>query len=193
MGTSNALIFTGLAHYELSDKARIVGSIDAMLNEAASGSLPAGNYLDLNLGYALRPILDDRLNILAKYRYLYDMVDQSIDNSGTPKKIQQSRVFSIDAEIDLSPRWTIGGKLGGRLTMRAPDAASPLADNNAWLAVGNARYHFVHDWDVLIEGRTLTTVQAGTSDFGAVVGVHKQVGENIMLGGLSTSGHSRMT
>ena len=97
MGTSNALIFTGLAHYELSDKARIVGSIDAMLNEAASGSLPAGNYLDLNLGYALRPILDDRLNILAKYRYLYDMVDQSIDNSGTPKKIQQSRVFSIDA------------------------------------------------------------------------------------------------
>lgn len=160
-----------------------------MLIEAAGGSLPADNYLDLNFGYALRPIVDDRLNILAKYRYLYDMVDQSTDNSSTPKQMQQSQVFSIDAEYHLSPRWTIGGKLGGRLTLIAPDAASPLADTNGWLAVVNARYHFVHDWDVLIEGRTLTTVQAGTSDFCAVVGVNKQFGENVMVvGGVQLRG-----
>jgi hypothetical protein len=63
------------------------------------------------------------------------------------------------------------------------DADSPFVSNDAWLAVATARYHIVNEWDVLLEMRNLTTIQADTSDFGALVGVYKQVGENVMIGG----------
>jgi hypothetical protein len=181
-GTVDTILLTGLARYELSNEARIVADLDAMFNDTASESLPEGTYVDLSLGYAFRPILDDRLNILAKYQYLDDMVGQQIDGSDLAP-LQRSHVFSLDAEYDLSPRWTIGGKIGGRFGDSAADEDSDFVTNDAWLAVANARYHLVHDWDVLVEGRNLTTIQSGTANFGAVVGVYKQIGQHVMVGG----------
>ena len=97
--------------------------------------------------------------------------------------LQRSHIFSIDAEYDVSPRWTLGAKLGGRLADSAVDADSPFVSNDAWLAVATARYHIVNEWDVLMEVRNLTTLQADTTNLGALVGVYKQVGENVMIGG----------
>ncbi|PZR01126.1 MAG: hypothetical protein DI533_10105 [Cereibacter sphaeroides] len=181
-GTLDTYLLTGLARYELTNEARIVADLEAMFNETASESLPEGDYFDLSLGYAFRPILNDRLNVLAKYEYLNNMVDQLVDDEGNTEPLQRSQVLSLDAEYDLSPRWTIGGKIGGRLSKSAPDQNSAFSDNDAWLVVANARYHLVREWDLLIEGRNLTTVQGGTSNFGTVIGAYKQIGEHVMLG-----------
>jgi hypothetical protein len=45
----------------------------------------------------------------------------------------------IDASYDLDRNWTLGGKLGDRSTQSAADGSSVFTDNNAWLAVANAR------------------------------------------------------
>jgi hypothetical protein len=96
--------------------------------------------------------------------------------------IQRSNVFSIDAEYDLSNVWTIGGKLGFRLTESAPDAEVALSANDAWLVVANARYHLVNEWDVLVEARNLTAVDSETSNFGVLAGAYKQLGPHVEVG-----------
>ena len=45
--------------------------------------------------------------------------------------------------------------MGGRWGQSSPDDTIPLADNDAYLGVINARYHLTHKWDLLIEGRYL--------------------------------------
>jgi hypothetical protein len=127
--------------------------------------------------------LDDQLNLLARYQYLDDMFGQDVEGDVGEGPLQRSHIFSIDAEYDVSQRWTLGAKLGIRLAESAVDADSPFLQNDAWLAVATARYHIVNEWDVLVEARNLTTDQADTADFGALVGVYKQVGENVMIGG----------
>jgi hypothetical protein len=181
-GRVDTVLLSGQARYRLNDAARIVAEVEALHNEAGTDALPQGSYLDAAIGYALRPVLDDRLNLLARYRYLRDEVDQQLDGRATRAPLQRSHVFSIDAEYALSPRWTLGGKLGGRLSETAADAASAFARNDAWLAVVNARYHLVHEWDVLVEARRLGAVEGGTSATGAVLGVYRQIGPHVMLG-----------
>ncbi|MCX7301086.1 MAG: hypothetical protein NTX73_12070 [Rhodobacterales bacterium] len=182
VGTVNTLLFSGLMRYDLTSQDRIVANLDAMFNNTETESLPQGNYVNFITGYALRPILDDRLNVLAKYQYLDDMVAQTFDDRGNMVPIQRSNVFSIDAEYDLSNVWTIGGKLGFRLTESAPDAEVALSANDAWLAVANARYHLVNEWDVLVEARNLTAVDSETSNFGVLAGAYKQLGPHVEVG-----------
>jgi hypothetical protein len=149
------------------------------ISNLGSGAVPAGGLAR----YALRPILDERLNLLAKYQYVYDMYGQEIDGAVTRGPRQRSHVASIDADYDLSTRWTLGGKVGMRLSEAAAVEEEEFAKNDALLTVVNARYHLVHNWDVLLEGRSLVAEQAGTADLGAVVGAYRQFGEKVMLGG----------
>ena len=133
------------------------------------------------LGYACRPVEDDRLNVLARYRYLYDLygLRDATDEDGL---CQRSHVMSIDASYDLDRNWTLGGKLGYRSTQSAADGSSAFTDNNAWLAVANARYHLVHDWDALIEVRSLGLEAAGTTQTGVLGAVYKHLGNNVKVG-----------
>lgn len=179
----NTILLSGLLRYEFSDQSRIVADLDAMFNDAGSETLPEGDYSDLVIGYAFRPILDDQVNLLVRYQYLDDMFGQAVDGDLGEGPLQRSHVFSFDAEFDVSPRWTLGAKLGGRLAESAVDADSPFASNDAWLAVATARYHIVNEWDMLLEARNLTAIQADTANFGALVGVYRQVGQAVMIGG----------
>ena len=127
----------------------------------------------------------DRLNVLLRYRYLYDMYGQKVDAGGgvlTDRPRQRSHVFSVDADYDLNERWSIGGKLGFRLSDTSPDSTSAFVANDAVLAIANARYHLVHNWDILLEARSLQIRQAKTTDFGLLAAVYRHFGNNMKLG-----------
>jgi hypothetical protein len=133
-------------------------------------------------GYALRPVTNERLNILISYRYLFDDVGQRLDDVDRLGPRQRSHIGNLAVSYDLNPQWTLGGKIGFRLSETAADDVSPFVANDAWLAVANARYHLVHDWDALIEVRALGTVQGETRDIGVLGAVYKQVGNNLQIG-----------
>lgn len=179
--TADTLLLTTSAQYKFDEVQRLVFSADIARTETAQSPLVDGNYADVVLGYAYRPIEDDRLNILARYRYLYDLYGLR-DAGEIDGPRQKSHVLSVDASYDVSRTWTIGGKLGYRSAQTAPDGSSAFAQNNAWLAVANARYHLVHDWDVLLEMRGLGLEQAGTKDIGVLGAVYKHMGNNLKIG-----------
>jgi hypothetical protein len=179
---TDAVLLSGNVTYQVDDARRWLLSFDVADTDTTGSSVLSGTYAKATLGYAFRPVNNDRLNVLARYTYLYDLYGQRLDGVDTPGPRQKSHVFSIDATYDLSDRWEVGGKVGLRLSESAPDAATPLAQNDASLLVVNARYNLTYQWDVLLEARHLRATQAGLSDTGGLVTVSRQIGENFNLG-----------
>lgn len=168
--------------YEVDAARRWLFAAELADAKTDNSSTLSGTYAKATFGYAFRPVDNDRLNLLARYTYLYDMYGQRLDNTDTPGPRQKSHVFSIDATYDLNQQWEIGGKLGFRLSESSPDGVIALARNDAFLGVVNARYHLTHEWDLLLEGRNLSARQAGLSEFGLLGTAYRHVGNNLMLG-----------
>lgn len=179
---SDAFLFVSSARYKFNESQRLLFSLDYANTDTDNTSIQSGEYVDAQLGYALRPVDNDRLNLLFKYRYLKDSVGQELEGSSDRGPRQTSHVLSLDADYDLNTQWTIGAKIGGRWGQSSPDDTIPLADNDAYLGVINARYHLTHKWDLLLEGRYLEASDAGFSQFGVLGAAYRHIGNNVKLG-----------
>ena len=179
---ADTILMTANGTYQIDDARRLLFSLDVTDTKTTGSAVQSGEYAKAVLGYAFRPVDNDRLNILASYTYLHDMYGQRIDGADDPGPRQQSHVFSIDATYDLNAQWTLGGKLGFRLSQSSPDATLPLVDNDAGLAVLNARYHLTHEWDLLLEGRYFEARQSGITETGVLATAYRHFGPNVMLG-----------
>ncbi len=182
---SDTVVVSGDLTHRFSESSRFVGGADFVHTDAQSGILADAEYAELSLGYAYRPVVDDRLNVLARYRYVHDEYGQIITSGGGSQirgPLQHSHIFSVDAEYDLTPRWSVGGKLGYRLAETAPAGSSAFTENDAWLVVANARLHVTHNWDALAEVRALGAEQADTTDYGLLVVGYRHLNEVVKLG-----------
>ena len=179
---TDTILISGRAAYKIDDAQRLTFSAKLARTKTTDSSILDGDIADVIVGYALRPVIDERLNILISYRYLFDDVGQRHDDVDERGPRQRSHIGNLALSYDLNPQWTLGGKIGFRLSESAADDASPFVQNDAWLAIANARYHLVHDWDALIEVRALGTIQSDTRDFGVLGAVYKQVGNNTQIG-----------
>ncbi|UWR24548.1 hypothetical protein [Sulfitobacter sp. S190] len=179
---SDAFLFVSSARYKIDERQRVLLSLDYADTDTDNSSLLTGEYVDAQVGYAFRPVDNDRLNVLFKYRYLRDSIGQELDGTTERGPRQKSHVLSLDADYDLNETWTIGGKIGGRWGESAPDEDIALADNDAYLAVVNARYHLTHKWDLLVEGRYLEATDAELKEYGVLGAVYRHVGQNVKLG-----------
>ncbi|SDX40320.1 hypothetical protein [Litoreibacter albidus] len=179
---ADTILFSASGRYKISDASRLVFNLDASRTDTDQSSILNGKLIDASLGYAYRPTDNDKLNVLLKYRYLYDDYGQRIDGTDVLGARQRSHVLSFDAIYDIKPQWSVGGKLGVRLSKSAATATSPYTQNDAWLGVLNTRYHIVHNWDALLEARVLDAEQAGTKEYGVLGAVYRHVGNNMKLG-----------
>lgn len=176
-------LFKNSLKYQLSTDWRLLGKFNFAISESSLGEFYDGDYTEAVLGYAYRPVSNDRLNALFKYTYFYNMpsVDQT---SGTGSSvIQRSHIGSVDVMYDLTHRLTIGGKYACRLGQVAQDREDPeYFDSRAHLYVLRADWHFVHRWDALLEGRFLDLPDARDSRTGVLVGLYRHLGNHIKFG-----------
>jgi hypothetical protein len=175
---AETIIASADARYKISDAAGVVFALDGATTDASDSFLD-GDYAEVQLGYAYRPVDNDRLNVLARHRYVYDIYGQRTDGTDEDGPRQRSHVFSVDGSYDIDTNWTLGGKIGYRFAETSPDRASAFSENHAYLAVVLARYHLVHNWDALLEVRNFTTVQAGTYGTSAVGTLYRHFGNNV--------------
>lgn len=175
-----AVYFDADASYKIDDDRRLVFSVGLADADSDTSSTLGGSLIDANIGYALRPVDNERLNALAFVRYLRDDFGQTIDGVAGAGDTQESAIFSLEANYDLSRQWTLGGKIGGRLS-RTDDGTGPV-DNDAYLAVLNLRYHVVHKWDLLLEARHLDLVDAGSSETAALGAAYRHINNNAKIG-----------
>jgi hypothetical protein len=169
---------------QVSPDWRFLASLDALVSDSDQADFLNGRYVEASLGYAYRPVNNDRLNLLARYTYLYDLPgsDQvSADGSSSADK-QRSHIFSLDAIYEIDPTWEIGGKLAYRLGETAPRASDAFTSNDAALVALRATYAIEQRWELSGEARMLVQNDQDTRDFGALLTVYRGFGDNAKVG-----------
>ncbi len=180
----DTLLLSGYIERKTSDDWRLIGNLDAVLADADTDNIRDGRYVELQLGYAYRPVQNDRLNALVSYTYLYDMpgADQvNVDGDADGPK-QRSHILNLGLSYDLNQQFTLGAKYGFRYREEAPRDSDAFVSSIAHLGILRLDYHVVHNWDIMAEGRAILYPKADTSDFGALLGAYRDFGDNFRLG-----------
>jgi len=144
---------------------------------------PLGNakFVEGNIGLAYRPVANDRLSMLAKFTYLYDL--SSLGQDSLTEYDQRSLIFSAEGIYRLNGNWELAGKLAHRKgEARIARDSGPWFNSTADFASIQARYELVHEWDALAEYRWLKVDQNDSDRRGWLVGLDRHVGDNFRIG-----------
>ncbi|WEX10577.1 TonB-dependent receptor [Chelativorans sp. AA-79] len=187
------LLAAGLS-WKTSPDWRLLAHIDAVVSDTQSSSTSFANtdYVEASVGYAYRPVDNEKLNALFKYTWLYDLPGNNQLISGATgdsfAPAQRSHIVSADLIYDLTPWLSVGGKYGFRYSEVKYRTGGGSTFEEEWqassahLGVLRADLHLIKSWDVLIEGRALHMPEADTTDWGALAALYRHVGNNFKVG-----------
>lgn len=173
--------------YKLNPDWRFIGQLDFSVGDSDRGDYFDGNFVEASMGYAYRPVMNDRLNLLAKYTYLSDLPPPDQVSTATGSNVdyaQRSHVFAIDSIYDLNERWSVGGKYAYRLSQlrMSRDASADWFDSRGQLVAARVDWHVVKKWDLMAEIRRRDEFAARDSRTGALVGVYRHFGNHFKMG-----------
>ncbi len=178
-------LFRNNFKFEMTPASRLLGKLNHSDSESSQGQFYDGGYTEGVIGYAYRPVENDRFNALAKLTYFYNVptTDQITLKDTASEFIQKSSIASFDWTYDIKPRWSIGGKYAYRVSEVSLDRENPqFFDNGAQLYVLRADWEFKDDWEALVEGRLLDMSDIGDKRSGALLVVSRYFGHHVKLG-----------
>jgi flagellar motor protein MotB len=178
-------LFRNTLRFQIDPDWRLVGKFNHAFSDSSLGEFFDGGFTEAVLGYAYRPVKHDRLNVLAKYTYFYNVptTDQLTLQDIAALFIQKSHVASLDLMYDLTPNWSIGLKYAYRLGQVSVDRENPdFFDNNAHLYILRSDYRFLRDWEGSVEGRMLDLTDLSERRTGALVAIYRYLGKHFKIG-----------
>jgi flagellar motor protein MotB len=164
---------------------RLVGKFDHSMSNDSQGQFYDGGYTDATIGYGYRPVQSDRLDVLAKYTYFYNVptAGQVTPQDVAAQFIQKSRIASIDLSYDLTQQWSVGGKYAYRVGEAALDRVNPqFFDNTADLYIVRIDWHFRQEWEAMVEGRALEMPGLNQTRSGALVAFYRHLNKHVKAG-----------
>jgi len=170
---------------QLSPDWRMLGKVDHSISDSSLGEFYGGGYTEVVVGYAYRPVQNDRWSALAKYTYFYNVptTDQVALQNTPVEFLQKSHVLSFDLTYDLTTNWSIGGKVAYRLGQVSLDRDEPeFFDNAARLAILRVDWRFLENWEGMGEVRWLDLPDVSQSRAGALAAVYRYLGEHMKAG-----------
>lgn len=177
-------LVSGDMSYQASEDWRLIGGLDLVLSSGDDVSFRDGRYVEGRIGYAYRPVENDRLNALFSYTFLDDQpgADQvNIDgNINGPR--QRSHILNAAMNYDLDERWTLGLKYGLRHREQTDRISGEAIRSTAHLGVARMDYRIVHHWDIMGEVRAFHAPRAKTTEYGALLGVYRELNPNARVG-----------
>lgn len=178
-------LYRNTFRWQMTEASRLLGKFNYATSDNSMGAFFDGEYTEAVVGYAFRPVRNDRLNALVKYTYFYNMptAGQVTQSNAASEYLQKSQIAAVDLTYDLTGRWRIGGKYAYRfgeisLTRDDPD----YFDNSASLYVVRTDYRYRENWELLVEGRLLDMQDIGEQSAGALVAVSRYFGEHFKAG-----------
>jgi flagellar motor protein MotB len=170
---------------QLTPDWRLIGKLDHSISDSSLGDFYGGGYTEGVIGYAYRPVRNDRLNALVKYTYFYNVptTDQLGFQNTASEFLQKSHIAALDLTYDLTANWSIGSKYAYRLGQESLDRVHPnFFDNPARLAVLRLDWRFLRQWDCLAEVRTLGLPNASQRRRGVLTAIYHHIGKNLKAG-----------
>ncbi len=178
-------LFRNNASLSIGDDWRALARFNYAVTTGNNASLRAADFIEGTFGMAYRPVLNDRLNLLARYTYLQDLgpIGQITSGGETASPKQRSQVLSIDANYDLAQWFTLGGKFAMREgEVSLGRGSDQFVSSNTQLGVVRADVRFVREWDAVAEVRYLTNDLAGNNRWGGIAAIYRHLGENVKAG-----------
>ena len=164
---------------------RLIGKLDHSVSDSSLGEFYAGGYTEAVVGYAYRPVSNDRLNALVKYTYFYNVPTTGqvgLQNTAA-EFLQKSHIAALDLNYDLTANWSIGSKYAYRMGQESLDRVHPnFFDNPAQLAVLRVDWRFLKEWDGLAEVRTLSLPDLSQRRRGALAAIYRHISKNLKVG-----------
>ena len=180
-----AWLFRNSIKYQLTPDWRVIGKLNHSFSDSTLGDLYGGGYTEAVVGYAYRPVRNDRLNALVKYTYFYNVpTTGQVGAENTPSGfIQKSHITAVDLTYDLTAAWSIGGKYAYRLGQVSLDRDNPVFfDNTAHLGVLRLDWRFHENWEGMAEGRMLDLPDVRQRRTGALGAIYRYLGKHLKAG-----------
>jgi flagellar motor protein MotB len=178
-------LFRNNFKFQLTPDWRVIGKLDHSVSNSSLGDFYGGGYTEGVVGYAYRPVRNDRLNALVKYTYFYNVptTDQVGFQNTAAEFLQKSHIAALDVTYDLTANWSIGSKYAYRLGEESLDRVHPnFFDNPAQLEVVRLDWRFLRQWDGLAEVRTLELPNVNQRRRGALATIYYHIGKNLKAG-----------
>src|SRR5437016_2676003 len=170
---------------QLTPDWRLIGKLDHSVSDSSLGEFYAGGYTEAVVGYAYRPVRNDRLNALVKYTYFYNVPTTGqvgLQNTAA-EFLQKSHIAALDVSYDLTAKWSVGGKYAYRLGQVSLDrVAQNFFENPAQLAVLRLDWRFFKQWESMAEVRTLNLPDINQSRRGALTAIYHHLGKDLKVG-----------
>lgn len=171
--------------YQATADWRFSGKLNFSFSDSDQGDTYNADFIEAVLGYAYRPVENDKLNILFKYTYFYDLPSPSALAAAefVADYAQKSHILSVDFIYDLTPWLSVGGKYGYRRgEIRDNRVDGSWYSSNAHLGILRGDLHFVHNWDALVEALLLKVSAAKDERAGFLVAIYRHFNQHIKLG-----------
>ena len=173
------------ASYDAGEDFELLGRLNFAISDSDQADFLDAEFVEGVVGAAYRPVANDRLNALAKYTYYEDLSPaQQISSGGTTELARQkSEIFSLDGIYDVNEKLSLGGKFAYRSGEVSFDRTSDdFVQSDASLGIIRLDYHVVKKWDLLAEGRVLSSKLADDKRYGALIGAYRHVGDHAKIG-----------
>jgi len=170
---------------QLTPDWRLIGKLDYSVSDSSLGQFYAGGYTEGVIGYGYRPVRNDRLNVLAKYTYFYNVPtpDQLGLLNTVAEFLQKSHIASFDVTYDVTANWSIGSKYAYRLGEESLDRTTQDFFNNpAQLAVLRLDWRLFKQWESTVEVRTLNLPDLNQTRRGALTAIYHRLGKDVKAG-----------
>lgn len=172
-------VTTNKVNYRLSPSLRLQGKFNYSQTEDQKGSTRDAEFTEAAIGFALRPVNHDRLNILGRLTYLYDLQPLSQSTNVDEKSL----IASLETSYQVNQRWEIGGKLAHKLSeIREDRDAGDWSQNDATLAAARVRYHLTNKWDATAQYHWMNSEESGDLQHGALLSIDRHIGKNLKIG-----------
>lgn len=167
---------TSNLRYQVNERATVQGRA----NLAVTRGEDEATFAEVSVGGSYRPTFNDRLNILGRYTYLYDLGSPGQQDVGGDER---SHVFALEGIYALNRLWELGGKLSWKQgDVRLGRGSGEWLRTSVLLAVMRGRYHITNKWDGVVDYRYLRVNETQDSRHGFMVGVDRHVGKNLKVG-----------
>jgi len=135
-------------------------------------------FTEAGIGFALRPVKHDRLNMLGRLTGLYDLPPASQSDQTDERSV----TGSLEAAYRINRLWEVGGKVAyKRAELRTQRDAGEWNGNDVALAAARLRYHLLFRWDALAEYHWQHSRNSDDVEHGTLLALGRNVGNHLNL------------
>ncbi|MBI4115790.1 MAG: hypothetical protein HY447_04345 [Candidatus Omnitrophica bacterium] len=174
-----------LVEYHVNQNLSMLGRANFGTSRLVEPGQLAGRFVEMNVGFAYRPVETDRFNWLTKYTFLDELANDAQfvgTDSGTVTVDERAHIFSFEGAYELTHFLQMVDKFAYRLGSVEAEVADRFNVGSV-LWVHRFNYHIARKWDLGVEYRILMQTEAANNfRHGPLIEIDRELYDYVRLG-----------